>query len=172
MDTVAKMYEDPLPLSKYYDKRSRTLHLTVDFSAEQYEKKLRESTTLYVGNIAFYTRDFQLLALFSRCGKVRSLIMGVNRQKKVPCGFCFVEYTTREDAARAVEVLNRTTLDGRLIRVDWDIGFTEGRQYGRGKSGGQVRDEIKQELESEGKRRRRDSDDEKKSYKRSKNDKW
>lgn len=27
------------------------------------------------------------------------------------------------------------------IRVDWDIGFSEDRQYGRGKSGGQVRDE-------------------------------
>jgi nuclear cap-binding protein subunit 2 len=33
------------------------------------------------------------------------------------------------------------SLDGKVIRVDWDIGFTEGRQYGRGKSGGQVRDE-------------------------------
>jgi hypothetical protein len=32
-------------------------------------------------------------------------------------------------------------LDGMDIRVDWDIGFSEDRQYGRGKSGGQVRDE-------------------------------
>ncbi len=27
------------------------------------------------------------------------------------------------------------------IRVDWDVGFSEDRLYGRGKSGGQVRDE-------------------------------
>ena len=26
----------------------------------------------------------------------------------------------------------------RIIRTDWDAGFIEGRQYGRGKSGGQV----------------------------------
>ena len=31
-----------------------------------------------------------------------------------------------------------TKLDERIIRTDWDIGFEEGRQYGRGKSGGQV----------------------------------
>ncbi len=36
--------------------------------------------------------------------------------------------------------VNGTRLDDRIVRVDWDAGFIEGRQYGRGKSGGQVRD--------------------------------
>ena len=35
--------------------------------------------------------------------------------------------------------INGTRLDDRIIRTDWDAGFIEGRQYGRGKSGGQVR---------------------------------
>ena len=35
--------------------------------------------------------------------------------------------------------INGTRLDDRIIRTDWDAGFVEGRQYGRGKSGGQVR---------------------------------
>lgn len=34
--------------------------------------------------------------------------------------------------------INGTRLDDRIIRTDWDVGFKEGRQYGRGKSGGQV----------------------------------
>lgn len=34
--------------------------------------------------------------------------------------------------------INGTRLDDRIIRTDWDAGFIEGRQYGRGKSGGQV----------------------------------
>ena len=34
--------------------------------------------------------------------------------------------------------INGTRLDDRIIRTDWDAGFVEGRQYGRGKSGGQV----------------------------------
>ena len=31
--------------------------------------------------------------------------------------------------------------------MDWDVGFSEERQYGRGKSGGQVRDEHKRSEE-------------------------
>jgi len=34
-------------------------------------------------------------------------------------------------------------LDDRPIRVDFDWGFEEGRQWGRGRSGGQVRDEYR-----------------------------
>lgn len=33
-------------------------------------------------------------------------------------------------------------LDCRIIRIDWDTGFEEGRQYGRGWSGAQKRDEL------------------------------
>ena len=69
--------------------------------------------------------------------------MGLNRMKMQPCGFCFVEYATRAEAALAVDTLNRSVLDGMMIRVDWDYGFEPARQFGRGKQGGQVRDEIR-----------------------------
>lgn len=59
--------------------------------------------------------------------------MGLNSQSKQPCGFCFVIYHTREDAALALDCLNQTTIDGMQIRIDWDYGFKEGRQFGRGK---------------------------------------
>ncbi len=36
-----------------------------------------------------------------------------------------------------------TQLDGRIIRCDWDLGFSEGRQFGRGRTGAQVRDEMR-----------------------------
>lgn len=41
-----------------------------------------------------------------------------------------------------------TKLDERVIRCDLDSGFRDGRQYGRGKSGGQVRDEYRQEYDA------------------------
>ena len=58
--------------------------------------------------------------------------------KRTPCGFCFIEYYAREDCEAAMAYINGTRLDDRIIRSDYDAGFTEGRQYGRGKSGGQV----------------------------------
>jgi len=43
--------------------------------------------------------------------------------------------------------VNGTKLDERLVRTDLDPGFKEGRQYGRGRSGGQVRDEYRKDYD-------------------------
>lgn len=69
--------------------------------------------------------------------------MGLDKNSKTPCGFCFVLYYSREDAEDAVKYISGTILDDRPIRVDFDWGFQEGRQWGRGRSGGQVRDEYR-----------------------------
>lgn len=65
--------------------------------AEQ-DKLLRLSTTLYIGNLSFYTTEEQIYELFSKCGDIRRIVMGLDKYKKTPCGFCFLEYYTREDA--------------------------------------------------------------------------
>lgn len=67
--------------------------------------------------------------------------MGLDRFRKIPCGFAFVKFHHRIDALNAVASLTGTKLDGMLIRVELDAGFKPGRQYGRGTSGGQVRDD-------------------------------
>lgn len=112
-------------------------------SQEDWDALLNKSTTFYVGNLSFYTTEEQIYALFSKCGEIKRIIMGLDRVSKTPCGFCFVEYYAREDAEACYKWVNGTRLDDRTIRVDWDIGFKELRQYGRGKSGGQVRDEYR-----------------------------
>ncbi|XP_075717824.1 nuclear cap-binding protein subunit 2 [Rhinoderma darwinii] len=112
------------------------------------EKTLKQSCTLYVGNLSFYTTEEQIYELFSKSGDVKKIIMGLDKVKKTACGFCFVEYYTRADTEHAMRFINTTRLDDRIIRTDWDAGFIEGRQYGRGKSGGQVRDEYRQEYDA------------------------
>lgn len=113
-----------------------------ELSPEEYHERLRLSTTLYAGNLSFYTHEAQLLEFFQRFGQVVNLIMGLNKREKTPCGFCFVEFATRDEAQQAIDCLNLQLIDGRQIRIDWDPGFKYGRQFGRGKSGGQVRDEL------------------------------
>jgi len=51
-----------------------------------------ESRVIYVGNLSFYTTEDQIYALFSKCGAIERVIMGLNRVTKTPCGFCFVMY--------------------------------------------------------------------------------
>ncbi|KAG2463147.1 nuclear cap-binding protein subunit 2 [Erpetoichthys calabaricus] len=119
------------------------------FKGNRYEqeKLLKQSCTLYVGNLSFYTTEEQVYELFSKSGDVKRIVMGLDKIKKTACGFCFVEYYTRGDSENAMRFINGTRLDDRIIRTDWDAGFKEGRQYGRGKSGGQVRDEYRQDYD-------------------------
>ncbi|KAK5685430.1 nuclear cap binding complex subunit [Elasticomyces elasticus] len=106
-----------------------------------------DASTLYIGNLSFYTTEEQIHALFSKAGELKRLVMGLDRFTKTPCGFCFVEYYTHEDALDCLKYIGGTKLDERIIRCDLDEGFSEGRQYGRGKSGGQVRDEYREEFD-------------------------
>lgn len=117
------------------------------FAQQTREQRLLQSTTLYIGNLSFYTSEEQIWELFSKAGEVRKIVMGLDRVRKTPCGFCFVEYYTRGDAKNAVDFLSGTKLDDRIIRVDWDVGFAPGRQFGRGRSGGQVRDEYREDYD-------------------------
>lgn len=110
-------------------------------SPESQMKALTKSSTVYIGNMSFSTRSFNVLSHFSQVGAVRKVVMGMDRFQKTPCGFGFVEYAHREDALLAIANLTSSMLDGRAIRVELDAGFQPGRQYGRGPSGGQVRDD-------------------------------
>ena len=110
-------------------------------SPEAQMRALTRSSTLYIGNLAFSTRVAHLKGLFSTIGPVKSIQMGLDRNLKTPCGFAFVEYERREHALSAIAYLSGTKLDEKVIRVELDAGFKPGRQYGRGKRGGQVRDD-------------------------------
>lgn len=74
--------------------------------------------------------------------------MGLDRNRKTPCGFAFVEYETRHQALQAKKLLDGLKLDERFVRVDLDPGFKEGRQFGRGRNGGQVRDEFREDYDA------------------------
>ncbi|XP_016110769.1 nuclear cap-binding protein subunit 2-like [Sinocyclocheilus grahami] len=64
------------------------------FKGNRYEqeKLLKQSCSLYVGNLSFYTTEEQVHELFSKSGDVKRIVIGLDKVKKTACGFCFVEY--------------------------------------------------------------------------------
>lgn len=116
-------------------------------NAEEQLTALKNSKTVYVGNLSFFTKEEQIHETFAAVGPVKRVIMGLNSFTKQPCGFCFVEFYTKEHANAALKYLSDTVCDDRLIRCDADGGFIQGRQYGRGRSGGQIRDEMKDDYD-------------------------
>lgn len=61
--SAATLYSDLelTPGSEYYDRRS-------GLSEVDYKARLKTATTLYVGNLSFYSQEAQLLTLFSQVG--------------------------------------------------------------------------------------------------------
>ena len=102
---------------------------------------LSTTTTLYLGNLSFTTREETVHHFFSSAGPIHSLYMGLNAHTHHPCGFCFIRFRTAEGARRARWTLSGMKVDGRVCGVDFDQEFRAGRQWGRGKTGGQIRDD-------------------------------
>ncbi len=61
MTSAASLYEDLDSNSVYYDRRSGKISElwmnSVELSQEDYKERLKISTTLYVGNLSFYTNE-------------------------------------------------------------------------------------------------------------------
>ncbi|KAI3406373.1 hypothetical protein KGF56_000854 [Candida oxycetoniae] len=100
------------------------------------------SRTVYVGNLSHFTTEEQIHELFTKSGPIDKIIMGLDRNKLTPCGFCFVVYRSQQGSLNAMKYLQATILDGQNISIDLDPGFREGRQFGRGKHGGQAAQEA------------------------------
>ncbi|CCW67965.1 unnamed protein product [Phytomonas sp. Hart1] len=145
---MSSLLVDSTPFMAYVDRREllRSLLPENEFRAHR-QVCLNHSTTVYVGNLSFYTSESQLLAHFRPFGAIRDILMGLSDTTRTPCGFCLVVFEAQAAAAMAVQGLHGTLLDDRVISVGWDVGCDESRRWGRGAHGGQVVDGVRQNLD-------------------------
>jgi RNA recognition motif-containing protein len=73
---------------------------------------------LYVGNLSYNTTEETLQAHFSSYGNVASAKIIKDRDSGNSKGFGFVEMSTDEEAAVAIEQTNGKPFDGRNIKVN------------------------------------------------------
>merc|ERR1712235_218799 len=93
-----------------------------------------------------------------KCGDLKRVVMGLDKVKRTPCGFCFVEYYTRDSAANAMRWINGTRLED---RTDYDPGrggYGKRNEDAANRKRKMMRDSEKYErAEENSKRRRRNS---------------
>jgi RNA recognition motif-containing protein len=101
------------------------------------------STKLYVGNLAFQTTSEDLQELFAQAGTVESASVVEDRMTGRSRGFAFVEMSTPEEAAAAIEQMNGKEVGGRALKVNEAKprenrggGGGGGRGFGGGNRGG------------------------------------
>ncbi|OQS54115.1 Cbp20 [Ecytonucleospora hepatopenaei] len=129
---------DVFPLDKWMQE-GKEIYIDREFkgSREEYIESLKNSRTIYVSNIPLRTKEERLWNIFSVCGKIENVVMGVNNQFEF-VGFAFIIFKDREGADNAVRYLN-IKIDDKFIKLDKDIGFSEKRRFGRGRGGNQLK---------------------------------
>jgi RNA recognition motif-containing protein len=73
---------------------------------------------LYVGNLSFETSSNELQTLFAQTGTVESVSLIEDRETGRSRGFGFVEMSTNEEGAAAIEKFNGQELGGRSLKVN------------------------------------------------------
>ena len=117
--------------------------------------KLDETKWIYVDNFPYKTETDTLYDYFGRIGTVNNVVRGKsaimdkmdtndnnsnndnngNNGKFKQLGFAFVEFLDNETAKAAVNCLNGSWINDRKITVHLDLGYTQGRELARGKTG-------------------------------------
>lgn len=85
---------------------------------------------LFVGNLSYNTTEMTLRDAFGQIGTVADAKIVMDRDTGRPRGFAFVEMSSDQEAAQAIEQLNGRELDGRAIAVN------EAQERGGGGGGG------------------------------------
>jgi cold-inducible RNA-binding protein len=96
------------------------------------------ATKLYVGNLPFQTTSDDLRDHFAQAGNVESAQVVEDRMTGRSRGFGFVEMTTPEEAAAAIEQFNGKDFNGRNLTVNEARPRTDrggGGGYGGGGGG-------------------------------------
>ncbi len=91
---------------------------------------------LYVGGISYSSNDDSLRDHFSQAGNVVSATIIMDRMTGRSKGFGFVEMSTDEEAAAAIDMLNGKELDGRQLSISEARPMTERPPRREGNGGG------------------------------------
>lgn len=76
------------------------------------------SIKLYVGNLSFDTSSNELQTMFAQAGTVESVSVIEDRETGRSRGFGFVEMSTSEEGAAAIQKFNGQEVGGRALRVN------------------------------------------------------
>ena len=94
------------------------------------------SMKLYVGNLAFQTSSEELQTLFAQAGTVESVSLIEDRETGRSRGFGFVEMSTKEEGAAAIQQFNGKDLGGRALNVNEAKPRDDRGGGGGGRNGG------------------------------------
>ncbi|KAB7495557.1 Eukaryotic translation initiation factor 3 subunit G [Armadillidium nasatum] len=78
-----------------------------------------ETATVRVTNLSENTREQDLQELFRPFGEISRIFLAKDKFTMASKGFAFINYKRRDDAARAIQVINGFGYDHLILNVEW-----------------------------------------------------
>jgi RNA recognition motif-containing protein len=97
---------------------------------------MNNESRLFVGNLSYQTMEQDLQEYFSQAGVVSSVNLMLDKFTGKSRGFAFVEYSSQDEANKAVEVFHNKEFQGRALTVNIARPREERPQRSGGGGGG------------------------------------
>lgn len=89
--------------------------------AEAAKSMPSDCKTLFVKGLPYSFKEDDVGDRFRRYGEIKAIRLGYNWQTKMSKGFAYVNFETHESAKNALLKMNGKEIDGRQIKVDFDV---------------------------------------------------
>ena len=83
-----------------------------------------ESTTIWLGNLPYDFVEQDIWEMFGSFGKVEKVTVPMDRRTGKNKGFAFIQFNEKREAQVAYEHFKGTTVEGRPVKIDWDLKVT------------------------------------------------
>ena len=74
---------------------------------------------IYIGNIPYKSKSSELLVFLSSFGTVTNIYVPSSYTGQGNRGFAFAEFSSRQEAEKAMSSIAGSTFDGRVLRANW-----------------------------------------------------
>jgi len=96
--------------------------IRIDLASKDEKSETRDqSKAIFVGNLGFATSEDEVRDHFSQCGKITDVRIVRDSQTGIGKGFCYVNFASNKSVKTALDLMGKTTLSGRELRISQSV---------------------------------------------------